>query len=257
MGNPVTTPRGVPRGKAEIAVRDRVLLGALGGLAPVLVNLAVTDPTTVFVGFSLAVAAGYLARVAVLSSLGGLMAWLHPRERNALRLFEIGIIAPALVTAMMNGAAAKSASGSGSRGGGDAFIGALLLPEPAYAAAPQPAPRPSSADSVFSLRAPPETTMEKFVRGLTGIRSKDRWFVVLDASIDTRERGVGQLRYYQSRGVPARLYGSGGPTAGPYMIVFGDWMHEDAAVKRAQALQARGVKAFPWYYQPRDQAQKS
>ncbi len=81
---------------------QKVIIGGFGGLTPVIMNLLIIDINVVLAKFTVITAIGYFIRVVILFYLGGIMAFLHKNENNAVKLFELGIVAPALITAAMN-----------------------------------------------------------------------------------------------------------------------------------------------------------
>src|SRR5262245_9004119 len=83
-------------------------LGGLGGLLPVLTGVLAVDLASVIDHANLLTLGnylGYLIRVAVLIILGGTVALLNVEVRQPLTLVQLGIAAPALITAYINGAA--------------------------------------------------------------------------------------------------------------------------------------------------------
>jgi hypothetical protein len=100
-------------------------MGAIGGLSPIIVTLAVTDVATIQQiiehGFaptgSVASFAGWTVKVLVLMTIGGLVAFFYESETSKLKLLQIGIAAPAILTSMVNGAnvSAKTAGLWGDR----------------------------------------------------------------------------------------------------------------------------------------------
>jgi hypothetical protein len=83
-------------------------LGALGGLLPILVSLLAVDLATVISDHSLTLGnlIGYGIRVCILLFLGGVVAVLNSDVRQPLSLVQLGIAAPALISAYINGAPA-------------------------------------------------------------------------------------------------------------------------------------------------------
>jgi hypothetical protein len=83
-------------------------LGALGGGLPILVSLLAVDLPTVFSDHSLTAGnlLGYAIRVGILVFLGGVVAMLNSDVKQPLSLVQLGIAAPALVSAYINGAPA-------------------------------------------------------------------------------------------------------------------------------------------------------
>ena len=85
-----------------MTTQKKVFIGGLGALTPIIINLLVIDLTVLFVNLTVLAVFGYLLRVTVLFYLGGLVAYLHKDEKSPLKIFEFGIIAPALLTALIN-----------------------------------------------------------------------------------------------------------------------------------------------------------
>jgi hypothetical protein len=82
-------------------------LGGLGGLLPVLTSVLAVDLASVIDNAHLLTVgnyAGYVIRVAILVVLGGTVALLNVEVRQPLTLVQLGIAAPALITAYINGA---------------------------------------------------------------------------------------------------------------------------------------------------------
>ncbi|MGE0745819.1 MAG: hypothetical protein AB7K86_11250 [Rhodospirillales bacterium] len=97
---------------SALPCRSRVCMGAMGGLLPIVVTLAVTDVVTIqqvinngFAGTgSVASFAGWAVKVLMLMTIGGLVAYFYESETSRLKLLQIGIAAPAILTSMVNGA---------------------------------------------------------------------------------------------------------------------------------------------------------
>ena len=86
------------------------LLGALGGLLPLLVTLLAIDLAPIIDNpklLSFGNYCGYGVKVLVLVFLGGIVALLNSEVRQPFALVQLGIAAPALVTSFINGASGK------------------------------------------------------------------------------------------------------------------------------------------------------
>lgn len=85
--------------------KSRWLYGALGGLSPLLVTATSVDYAAVFEKFELFAFLGWLARAGMLAFLGGLVAhvFLDQEEHDRKRAFLIGVGAPAMMAAYING----------------------------------------------------------------------------------------------------------------------------------------------------------
>lgn len=85
----------------------KFLWGGLGALAPILVTFAVADAQQIAEKWTQAnetYISGYVVRVFALFLLGGLWAFLHKSEYEPAKLFQLGIVAPAMVTGLLNAA---------------------------------------------------------------------------------------------------------------------------------------------------------
>ncbi|HEV7472491.1 MAG TPA: hypothetical protein VGN90_00485 [Pyrinomonadaceae bacterium] len=156
----------------QLTTRQKIVIGGTGALAPILLNLLVVDLKTTFASISAIVVLGYLIRVTILFSLGGGMAYFHRTEKNALRLFELGIIAPALLTGVMNGTATlKDANlrASAEPAAATASFTDLFIPT-AYAKADEP--------EVKKYSKPEESIGAQLWQGLSGRQDERVWFVV-------------------------------------------------------------------------------
>jgi hypothetical protein len=76
---------------------QRFLIGGVGGMAPVLIFLANVDWDIHFAGMSTMRIVGYCSRIIILFLIGGFTAYLYNDETNYIKLFQLGISAPALV----------------------------------------------------------------------------------------------------------------------------------------------------------------
>ena len=82
----------------------RGLLGGVGALLPVSVSLLAVDLPKTFEQTSVLVLLGWVLKAGVLFFLGALVAGLHRDERSPIKLLELGVVAPALITTLVNGA---------------------------------------------------------------------------------------------------------------------------------------------------------
>ena len=87
----------------------RFLWGGIGGLAPILATFLILEGEVIGrylrdlgSGGSLLTLVGYSVRVLGLFIVGGLWASLHRSERDPKKLFQLGIVAPAMITGVLN-----------------------------------------------------------------------------------------------------------------------------------------------------------
>jgi len=207
--------------------RKKILLGGLGALTPVIMNLLVVD-LKVLAHLTPLVLLGYVIRVVVLFYLGGLMAYLHKDEKSPVKLFELGIVAPALITALLNAAqvevpkAPKPTSQT---------TWELLLPA-AYAQVPQ-------KEEIKSFALPKESRSEEFWRGLTGSHPKRVWFVIVRAHRNLEDaRKEAQEINQKGQGFNAELYSTYGRDSSYEVVIGANLTYEEAQKLRQQAIAA-------------------
>lgn len=142
--------------------RSRFLWGGLGALAPTLISLAILDHTAVTdyisnIDQKTLALAGYGFRVVALFAIGGLWAYFHRSEVEPLKLFQLGIVAPAMITGMINaGRVSDDASG-----GGTAWLDfPIALTASAYAQEPVPPPQPPPQQE--------QSGIQQFINGVLG-----------------------------------------------------------------------------------------
>lgn len=82
---------------------ERLLIGGFGGLTPLFMNLIIIDAKVLAEGFTKLVFFGYSVRALALFALGAFWVYLHRNEGDRLTLLQLGILAPALITALING----------------------------------------------------------------------------------------------------------------------------------------------------------
>ncbi len=157
-----------------MATRKKILIGGLGALTPIIMNLLVVDFNVLFMQITAFSVLGYFIRVIVLFYLGGLVAFLHKDEKSPVKIFELGIVAPALITALINAnnvEVPKIQSGNS-----QAEFGTHFFISSVYAQTDQKVKPINENLKVFSL--PEESTWKQLLRGLTGSKPKRVWFVV-------------------------------------------------------------------------------
>jgi len=165
-------------------------------------------------------------------------AWFYPDEHNRLKLFQLGLAAPAMFTAMV--ASQPKDSGRGALATDDRpvaeAVSALRMVTPAYAAEPQ--------QQVYSFAEKPEEGLGRAIlRGIT--REAPRYgntFVYLNEPFPTAAAAAARATRI---GVPSRVYGPGGPLRG-YVVVFGDWLTPADAGAVLATVERRGVHADLW-----------
>ncbi|MGB1205883.1 MAG: hypothetical protein ACPG5B_09565 [Chitinophagales bacterium] len=85
-----------------IKVRDKILIGGLGALTPIIMNLLVVDLEKLLINLTTIAMIAYTIKVILLFYIGGVVAYLNRDENKPFKLFQLGIYAPAMIIAFMN-----------------------------------------------------------------------------------------------------------------------------------------------------------
>lgn len=153
----------------------KILIGGLGALTPVIMNLLVIELEVLLVKLTFFTLLGYAIRVIVLFYLGGIVAFLHKDESSPVKIFEFGIIAPALITALINAGQIEVPKVDLQTTAGK--TSSIMLISSAYAQTS------SQIDSmkinIKNFSMPEETKIQQVWRGLFGRSPRKVWFVIV------------------------------------------------------------------------------
>ncbi len=226
----------------------RIMIGGLGALTPVIMNLLVVDLNVLLVKLTFLSFLGYFIRVIVLFYLGGLTAFLHKKENSVVKIFELGIVAPALITAMINAGnieIPKVADGT-------AHV-SISFVSPVYA---QPIEgltreepeeesmeksieesRESIKTKTFSL--PEESSVQQFWRGLTGSTPKKVWFIIVGShqKLKDAKEQVKQIAD-EEKGFTSEIFDPYGENPYYAVVIGANLTYKEARQLRQEAITA-------------------
>ena len=220
------------------ASRQRFIVAGLGGVAPVLVSLIAIDLQIIMLNATVLAVLSYGVRVLALFAIGGLVGWLHKNEVDLVKLFQIGIAAPALITAAINGRQVTVPQ---------APVHSVALSAVDWI--PLPGALAQSVVTASAARRytlPPESAGQQVLRGLVGSQQQNIWFVVAGAHT-TREAAQKQAAELRTKGQAADVYE---PTLGnpSFTVVTGAQLTQDEArAQRERGLQ-RGLPASSYLW---------
>lgn len=211
---------------------QKIMLGGLGALMPVIMNLLVVDLHILFLNLTLVALLAYFTRVVILFFLGGLVAFLHKDENSPFKLLQLGVAAPALITGLLNGAQVE--------------LPKVPLPAEANPSAstyfvPPVYAQPTRGTEVKTFSLPKETLGEQVQRGLIGSVPTRVWFVIVGSysSQENAERSVKQIeREFGPKGFKPVVYAPYG--GNPYWAVV---IGSNLSSQEAQQLQQRAITA--------------
>ncbi len=132
--------------------KKRFLLGGIGALLPILLSIAIADAARIgeYIADQPYELLGYVIRTATLFALGGVWAYVQSSEMQPLKVLQLGVVAPAMLTVMVNGANVADMRGDEPDG-----LASLQIISSAYAQTLPEHPRP-------------ETPLERIIKGLLG-----------------------------------------------------------------------------------------
>ncbi len=211
----------------KIGPRQRFMIAGLGGVMPVLLSLVVIDLQTLLLNVTILTIVSYLIRVFALYTVGGVVGWLNRDERDPIKLFQLGIAAPALITAAING-------------------GRITLPdaptEPSqtvswHILSQAYAETENQALSLKRFSMPEETPVQQIYRGLFGMIPKNVWFVIVGSHLN-QEAAEKQAEKVRRGGFPAEVFAPYG--GNPYYAVVIGWQ---ITLAEARKLQKKAIEA--------------
>jgi hypothetical protein len=230
-------------------LKQRLFIGWLGALAPILVNLYVVDLQTTLPNLLPLEALSYALRLLALCASACVVVYLNSDEVRPAKLFQLGIIAPAMLTSMLNGAVIANKTPSSPPPPPPPSHSWLLIPQ----ANAQPAAAPQVAPAVRDCTKPSDPTVsQQILKGLVGITPGNQWFVVVGSysnaqaaaedtnSIKDRFPGKYQPQICSPTAVPNS----------PYRVVIAQYLtYADAAKVKNDAI-AAGLPSDTWLWNP-------
>lgn len=155
--------------------RKKMMIGGLGALTPVIMNLLIVDLNVLLVKITSLACLGYVIRVIILFYLGGLVAFLHKDENSPIKIFELGIVAPALITAMLNAGHVPIIKAPPQTA--ETSVASFSFIPSVYALPPQ-------EEEIKKFSLPKENWIQQIRRGLTSSGYKKIWFVIVGSHPD-------------------------------------------------------------------------
>ena len=215
----------------------KIVIGGLGALTPIIMNLLAVDLEALLVKVTLFALIGYILRGLVLFFLGGVIAYLHKDENNRLKIFELGIVAPALITALINAGNVQVPKATDQTHG--SHTGSIISIPSAYA-------QPTQEEEIRTFSLPEETRAQQFWRGLTGSSPERAWYVIVGShlKVEDAEKQAQQINQ-KNLGFTAEVYAPYG--GNPYygVVIGANLTHKEARELRQQAISAGFPKDPP------------
>jgi len=210
----------------------RFLIAGTGAIIPLLLNLTVIDLRTILLGVTSLVLISYVIRQVALFAIGGMVGVLN-NEQDPFKLFQIGIAAPALITALLNGSQVRlpqaNTQASPSKTAESRHMGWDLV-SPAYA-------QEAARERLKTFSLPSETAGQQVYRGLFGSVPTNVWYVIAGsfANRENAEQRAGEIR---QKGFPADVYAPYGQNQFYSVVIGAQLTREEAQQLRLKAISA-------------------
>jgi hypothetical protein len=222
---------------------ERLGVGCAGALTPILANLLVVDLEVTLADLRPLTVASYIVRVLALCAAACIVVYLNSDETKAIKVFQLGIAAPALLVSLINGVQANHNSKKASVE--FPFLTATAFAQDAKGKAAQ------GASQIADCMGEPEPTAgQQVIRGLFGILPDNRWFVVVGSDL-TRENAISEANEVNQQGqFRAKVCAPAGGADKYYRVVIGEYMSRaEALTLRKQAANA-GLPKDAWLWNP-------
>ncbi len=209
--------------------RQKIIIGGLGAITPVIMNLLVVDINVLLINLTLFAFIGYAIRVVILFYLGGIVAFLHKNENSPVKLFELGIVAPALITALLNANQVKVTKDIAQIEG---TKNASAIISSAYA-------QPTSEKNLKTFSLKEESPAQQIWRGLTSSCPKDVWFVIVGSHLELEDaQKQAGLINKEWKDFKAEVYDPYGENIYYAVVIGSNLTHEEAQQLRQKAILA-------------------
>ncbi|EJN13733.1 hypothetical protein PMI42_02719 [Bradyrhizobium sp. YR681] len=239
-------------------VRQRLLIGCLGALTPIITNLLVVDLNTTLTRLSVLEGMTYGIRLFALCAAACVVVYLNSDEERPVKLFQLGIMAPALLTSLINGAAISiKTTGQAPQG-----QTAALLPQKTEILAligrahADPAPAASGeASAAKDCLLPAElSTTQQIFKGLIGLVPDNKWYVVIGsyAALASANQDASEIRArFGTKYAVAVCKPLGGPDVQFRVVIGENLTYTDGTRLKLDAI-AAGLPNSTWLWNPVD-----
>jgi hypothetical protein len=229
---------------------EKIMIGGIGALTPTIVNLLVVDVKAIMLDITTLVVAVYLLKVIAYFFVGGFVAYLHTDEQNRVKLFELGIMAPAMVMLLVNGAQREvQQTAAITKESPEVALAVVWSPPVTHAEdtlivplTPAPkdrATRDSMLNVVEVFALPKESTLEQIKRGFLGSTTNRIYFVVVakDTSLASAKELAGAIMN-NGEGYKAQVYAPYGNDLFYSVVIGAHLTYKEAMGLRRSALRA-------------------
>jgi hypothetical protein len=223
-------------------LRKKLFIGCLGALSPIVANLLVVDLDLVLADAKFLTVLSYLVRVFALCATACIVVYLNGDERKPIKIFQLGIAAPALLAGIINSASLSQHVKNQQS--------TFEIPSIVSSAFAQPVA--SQQPKVEDCRKHDSTAGQQILKGLFSILPEDRWYVSTSSNLQLQS-AIDEVQDIERR-FPARFHPKiCAPTSGDdkyYRVIIGQNLTREAASKLRDAALAAGLSKSTWLWSP-------
>jgi hypothetical protein len=237
---------------------QRFYIACLGALTPIITNLLVVDLNTSLNNLHVIDGLTYAVRLFALCAAACVVVFLNSDEERPVKLFQLGIMAPALLTSIINGAAISiKATGQGPQSSvvqptPPQKSGFFLVGRAFAETAPVPLP---GTPAVKDCLAPAElNTSQQILKGLIGLVPDNNWYVVVASygSLQPAVEDAAQVKARFGTKYPVAICKPLGGQDGQYRVVIGEnFTYAEGTRLKVDAIGA-GLPNNTWLWNPVD-----
>jgi hypothetical protein len=238
---------------------QRFYIACLGALTPIITNLLVVDLNTTLNNLSVIEGMNYAIRLAALCASACVLVFLNSDEVRPVKLFQLGIMAPALLTNLINGATISIKANAQATQNS-----AIQTPLPQKSefpslvgsafAQPGPTPAPQASQPKDCLLPAELSTTQQILKGLIGLVPDNKWYVVVGSygALPGATQDATEIRARFGTRYSVSICKPLGPPDGQYRVVIGENLtYADATRFKVDAI-AAGFGDNTWLWNPVD-----
>jgi len=209
----------------------KILIGGLGALTPIIMNLLVVELEVLLVKLTFFIILGYAIRVMVLFYLGGIVAFLHKDEKSPVKIFELGIVAPALITALLNAAQIEVPKVNLQTTSNPSS--SMIFISSAYAQTSSK----QDTTKIKNFSMPEETKIQQIWRGLFARSPRKVWFVIVSkhSKLEDAHKQIQQI-LDKTKEFKPEIYAPYGDDKRYSVVIGANLIYREATIMQKKAI---------------------
>lgn len=217
-----------------LTTKQKIMIGGLGGITPVFVNMLIVDFEIILQNLNAITMIGFTIRLVTLFYIGGIVAYLN-QEDSPVKVFQLGIVAPAMITAAINGSNIN-----------------VSKPPTAPVTTPVTVNGSSLSVPVFPVAEAYNTTISLISNSYAADEHKSKGWHVVVGSYTEKEKAMKRAEEVRAKGFTATVYDPDSDSQ-EYSVVIGAFQSfEEARKLRLRAIEAGFTKGVYLWISPKE-----